>query len=126
MSRRAWIAIVVIAIVSVWLTFVFAKTLGDVDQATARHQVVATEAAALQARLDADRREQALVQTDAFQRVAARAYGLGAPGEIVFSLPQDAPSAPPITPLGDGTRAGSVSDAQRSPLDAWFEILFGN
>src|SRR6478735_6266977 len=75
MSRRAWIAIAVIAIVSVWLTFVFGKTLSDVNKATARHQVVATEAATLQARLDADRREQALVQTDAFQRLQARAYG---------------------------------------------------
>ncbi len=121
--RRLHALLIVIAIVAVWLVFVFARSMGDVDRATARQHSVAAEAAALQVRLDADHREQLLVQTDAFQAIQARAYGVGAAGEIVFALPQDAASPPPITPLG----ATTVKDdaAAESPLDAWLRILFG-
>lgn len=122
---RRWHAVLIaIGIVAIWLVFVFARALGDVDHATATKQGIAAEAATLQARLDADHRELQLVQSDAFQRMQARAYGLGAPGEVVFSLPQDAPSPPPITPLG----ATTTSDvgATESPLDAWLRIIFGN
>ena len=82
------------------------------------------EPATLQARLDADKREQEVVQTDAFQRMQARAYGMGVTGEVVFALPHDAPSAPPITPLGAGAAKGAADAG--SPLDAWLKILFGN
>ena len=86
--RRLHALLIAIAIVAIWLVFVFARALGDVDHATARKQSIAAEAATLQARLDADHREQLIVQTDGFQAMQARAYGLGAPGEIVFSLPR--------------------------------------
>ena len=65
------------------------------------------------------------MQTDAFQRLEARAYGIGAPGEVVFSLPQDAPSPAPITPLGGGTAADPIA-TQATPLDAWLKLIFGN
>ena len=123
--RRMHLVLIGIAIVAVWLVFVFARAMGDVDKATARQHSIAAEAAALQARLDADHREQVLVQTDAFQRLEARAYGIGAPGEVVFSLPQDAPSAAPITPLG-GAAASATSAAPVSPLDAWLKLIFGS
>src|SRR3954447_4111418 len=123
--RRLHLVLIGLAIIGVWLVFVFSRALGDVDHATSRHQTVAEEASALQARLDADRRELVLVQTDAFQRLQARAYGLGAPGEVVFTLPQDAPSPPAIAPLGSGQAATtSVEDA--TPLDAWLRLIFGS
>ena len=122
--RRIHLALTLLGIVAVWLVFVFAKALSDVDHATAIHQSIATETEALQQRLDADHREQEIVQTDAFQRMQARAYGMGATGEIVFTLPLDAPSPPPITPLG-AAAAKSASETV-SPLDAWLQILFGN
>src|SRR6478752_4367575 len=75
--RRLHALLIGIGIVAVWLVFVFAKALGDVDRATAKHAAMAAEAATLQARLDADHRELALVQTDGFQRLQARAYGMG-------------------------------------------------
>jgi type II secretory pathway pseudopilin PulG len=124
--RRLHIVLVGLAIVAVWLVFVFARALGDVDRATARHQTVANEATTLQTRLDADRRELALVQTDAFQRLQARAYGLGAPGEVVFSLPQDAPPPPAIAPLGGGQTAAASADDEGTPLDAWLRLIFGS
>ncbi len=122
--RRLHAILIAIGLIAIWLAFVFARALGDLDQATARQQAIAQEAVALQARLDADHRELALVQTDAFQALQARAYGLGGPGELVFSLPQDAPSPAPITPLGGSPADASASGA--TPLDAWLEILFGN
>ncbi len=123
--RRMHFVLIAIALVAVWLVFVFARAMGDVDRATARQNGVAAEAAALQARLDADHRELALVQTDAFQRLQARAYGMGAPGEVVFTLPQDAPAPAPITPLGGGA-SSATSATQASPLDAWLKLIFGN
>jgi hypothetical protein len=123
--RRVHLALIALAIAGVWLVFVFAKALGDVDHATAIHQGIAAETETLQARLDADRREQEIVQTDAFQRMQARAYGMGTTGEIVFTLSLDAPSAPPIAPLG-ASAARVAGDAGSSPLDAWLKILFGN
>jgi hypothetical protein len=124
--RRLHLVLIGLAIIGVWLVFVFARALGDVDHATSRQQAVAEEASTLQARLDADRRELLLVQTDAFQRLQARAYGLGGPGEVVFSLPQDAPSPPPITPLGGGQRSATGTTDSVTPLDAWLRLIFGN
>jgi hypothetical protein len=124
--RRLHLVLIGLAIVGVWLVFVFARALGDVDHATSRQQAVAEEASTLQARLEADRRELLLVQTDAFQRLQARAYGLGGPGEVVFSLPQDAPSAPPITPLGGGQRSATSATDSVTPLDVWLRLIFGN
>lgn len=103
---------------------VFANALGDVDRASSRQRAIAAETAQQQARLDADKRELALVQTDAFQRLQARAYGLGAPGEIVFSLPADAPSPASITPLGATDAKPTAADVE-TPLDAWLGLLFG-
>jgi hypothetical protein len=122
--RRLHFVLLGIAIVAVWLVFVFARALGDLDRATARQQSIAAEAVTLETRLDADHRELALVQTDAFQRLQARAYGMGGPGEIVFALPQDAPAPPQVTPLGGPVPA--AADESTTPLDAWLYILFGN
>ena len=56
------------------------------------------ETNALQAELDAGRRELTLVQTDAFQALQARALGYGGNGELVFTLPADAPPRPTSFP----------------------------
>ena len=118
---RGHVALAVIAIVAVWLVFVFARALGDLDRATARQEQVRAETAVLEQRLAADRRELALVQTDAFQALQARGYGIGAPGELVFSLTPGAPSPEPLARLGS---SGRVAGPQ-TPLDAWLELLFG-
>ena len=124
--RRMHLVLIVVGVIAVWLVFVFAGSIGDLDRATARQQQVTTEANTIQARLDADKRELAIVQTDSFQRLQARAYGMGAAGEIVFSLPADAPSPQPITPLGASSAAASSATTAQSPLDAWLSLLFGN
>jgi len=124
--RRTHLVLIGVGIVAVWLVFVFAGSIGDLDRATARQQQVTNEANAIQARLDADKRELEIVQTDSFQRLQARAYGMGAPGEIVFSLPSDAPSPLPIAPLGASSAASASATTPQTPLDAWLSLLFGN
>ncbi len=119
---RTHLVLLAMLVAAAWLVVVFANTLGDVDRATARHEQVAAESAALEQRLAAERRELELVQTDGFQALQARSFGMGAPGEQVFSLAPGAPAPPPVTPLG---RAGQPA-APASALDAWLELLFGS
>jgi type II secretory pathway pseudopilin PulG len=109
-----------LAVVAVWLVLVFSRTLGDVSSADARAAAVRAEVAALQQRLAQAQHEQDLVNSDAFQKLAARGYGMGLPGEQIFSLTVDGP-APTIAPLG-----GPSAAAPQSPLDAWLELLFGH
>src|SRR5688572_30534491 len=80
---RTHLVLLALVVAAAWLVVVFANTLGDVDRATARQQAVQAESAALEQRLAADRRELALVQTDGFQALQARSFGMGAPGEQV-------------------------------------------
>lgn len=110
-----------ILVVAVWLVVTFGRALGDLNDATLRQQAAAAEVGTLQAQLEAGRRELALVQTDAFQHLQARALGMGGAGELVFTLTSDAPP-PPIVPLG----RRAVTSATQGPLEAWLELLFGN
>jgi len=107
-------------IVAFWLVLTFGRALGQLNDATQRQHTAAADAAALQSQLDAGRRELALVQTDAFQRLQARALGMGEMGELIFTLTSDAPP-PAIVPLG---RSASAA-VEKGPLDAWLELLFG-
>jgi hypothetical protein len=119
---RGQLAIVALVIVGFWLVVVFGQALTELNSATAREAAASAEGTTLQQRLDADRRELEIVQTDAFQGILARAYGLGAPGEIAFSLDANAPSPEPITPLGSVPGPAQ----QETPLDAWLQLLFGD
>lgn len=119
---RGHLAVLGIVVVAVWLVFVFGRALGDLDRAGARHDQVRDEAAALEQRLAADRREFELVQTDGFQALQARSFGMGAPGEQIFSLEAGAPRPEPVVPLGGAPLAAGPT----TPLDAWLELLFGS
>jgi hypothetical protein len=99
----------------------FGRSLAQMSEASQQEAAMTAETNALQAQLDAGRRELTLVQTDAFQALQARALGYGANGEIVFTLPADAPPPDHVVPLG------SVGEpaATQSPLEAWLDLLFG-
>ena len=53
----------------------------------------------------------------------ARAYGLGGPHEIPFSLEAGAPSLPPDAPGSSSVRLGAPTST--SPLEHWLTLLFG-
>ena len=110
----------VLIVVGLWAVFSFGRTITQLNSATDRERQLADETAVLAAQLEASQRELVLVQTDGFQALQARAYGIGAPNEIVFALEPGAPSPPPVTPLGS-ERSQAVP---QTPLDAWLRLLF--
>jgi hypothetical protein len=122
--RVGWRQVAFVAIVAIafWLVFVFATTLQQLNEASAREAQVKGETAALQQQLEDGQREKELAQSDAFVQLLARSYGLGAPNEEVFSLDPGAPSPAPLARLG----APPVAEQAESPLDAWLNLLFGN
>ncbi|MDQ3492015.1 MAG: hypothetical protein M3452_01985 [Chloroflexota bacterium] len=105
----------------VWLVLVFGSALADVDAAERRAQQARADSAELQVRLEQGRAEIALLQTDAFLRLQARAYGMGERGERAFALEAGAPLIDPIVPLG----TSSKPPAARSPLEDWLQLFFG-
>jgi len=118
--RRSHLGLAVVVLVGLWLVLVFGSALSELNEASRRAAALAVEQATLEARLAAGERELELVQTDAFQRMQARAHGLGRSGEHAFALEAGAPSPPPVTPLG-----GASADLSRTPLESWLSLLFG-
>src|SRR5688572_16161087 len=97
---RAHMIALVIVIVGIWVVLSFGRTITALSSATDREQQLTDETAALAAQLEASHRELALVQTDGFQALQARAFGIGEPTEVNFSLEPGAPSPQPVIPLG--------------------------
>src|SRR5687768_16836973 len=70
---RAHLVTVVIVIVALWVVLSFGRTITTLNSATDREQRLVDETAALAAQLEASNRELALVQTESFQALQARA-----------------------------------------------------
>jgi len=119
---RNHVALLAIVVIGAWVVVGFGRTVTSMNAATDRQAALTTETQQLTAQLAAGERELVLVQTDGFQALQARAYGLGAPGELAFSLADDAGPAPHIVPLGE---SGTAAEAG-SPLEAWLRLLFGD
>jgi len=119
---RKQLGLIALLIVGAWVVLSFGRTITQLNAASDRQAALAVDTAALSAQLDAGEREVELVQTDGFQALQARAFGIGAPGEIAFSLESAAPAAPPLAPLGS---IGPGAQAH-TPLDAWLRLLFGD
>ena len=119
---RAHLVALVIVIVGLWVVLSFGRTITALNSATDREQQLSHETEQLALQLEASHRELELVQTDGFQALQARAFGIGRPGEINFALEPGAPSPAPVVPLGnEADRA-----APNTPLDAWLRLLFGD
>ncbi|MFI5254475.1 MAG: hypothetical protein ACHQ15_03365 [Candidatus Limnocylindrales bacterium] len=118
---RSRLAILAGTLVVAWIVVVFAHAVSDSADSATRADAVRRDTAAAAARLVAEQAELQLIQTPAYIRLEARAYGYGQPGERAFALEPDAPPAPSITPLG----TDPASARPRSPLEAWLELLFG-
>jgi len=119
--KRSQFVLIALAVLGFWLVIVFGRALTELNEVTARQALVTGETQTLQGRLDASRRELELVQTDSFQSLQARSFGMGEPGEVEFSI-QGRHTGLPIIPLGSA--AATVSSG--SPLDAWLDLLFGD
>jgi hypothetical protein len=118
---RQRLAILAGAVVVVWIVVVFARAVADRASTVARAEAVGRDAAAAVSRLVAERFELLLIQTPAYVRLQARAFGYGPPGERAFALEEGGPPPASITPLG----ADEAGSGPRSPLEAWLQLLFG-
>lgn len=118
---RPYVGLAVALVVGAWLVLIFGAALTELNEATECAADVRAETAALQARLDAGRREVELAQTEGFLQMQARAYGMGLPGELPFALEPDAPPPPPVTPLGQERAVAPPA----TPLESWLRLLFG-
>jgi hypothetical protein len=122
-SRRR-LAIVALAILAAWVVVGFAGQAAEAADASARvarEQAATTEAAAATAALH---RELQLVTQERWILQQARAYQLGSRRERPFAL---APGTPPLADdaPGSAVRRVGAEVEERSPLDAWLEVLFG-
>jgi len=108
-------------LVAAWVVFSFGRTLTTLNSTSDRLADMRAENAAIQLRIEQGRAEMELAQTPAFQRMLARSFGMGLPGERAFALDAAAPPAPVVVPLGreGGATAGT-------PLDAWLSLLLGD
>jgi len=117
-------AMMIGALVAVWVVIVFARQVGAASAATARAEQMATDNAALTTEVDAMARELSQIQQPGFVQQVARAYGLGGRKEIAFALAPDAPPLADDAPGSASHRVGSEA-ARVSPLDRWLTLLFG-
>jgi hypothetical protein len=118
-GRRALLLVTTIVVV-VGVVIVLSGSLTrstDVEAQAARARAELAEMEKLHA---AGEKELRFVETEDFISWQARLYDLGEPGERPFVL-DDAPSPPPIVPIGPQDQEGVAP----APFDAWMELLFG-
>jgi hypothetical protein len=119
--RRVPLAVLVGVLIAIWVVFSFGRTLATLHETEGRLDSIRAETAALEMRIRQGQAETTLAQTPAFQRMLARSFGMGLPGERAFALEPGAPPPSVVTPLGGGP-AGADTPA----LEVWLRILFGD
>jgi hypothetical protein len=119
--RRTPLLVLIGLLIAAWVVLSFGRTLAALDESSDRLEQIRAEAAALETRIQQGQAEMELAQTPAFQRMLARAFGMGLPGEQAFALEPEAGPPEPVVPLG-----GQHGASAGAPLEAWLEILFGD
>jgi cell division protein FtsB len=119
--RVAWLA--GIAAVA-WVMIAITRQAGDVAAITARADDSRSANAALTAEMQRLEAELELIQRPEFIAQQARAYRLGNPDEIPFSLADGAPPLPANAPGSPAVAVGVVVE-RPAPLEVWLDLLFG-
>jgi cell division protein FtsB len=122
-TRRhvAWLAA---GLISVWIVVIFARQVGEASAAASRATQLTSDNAALTTEVQSLDNEVAMIVRPEYVAQRARAYRLGGPNEIPFTL---APSvAAPVdgAPGSASVRLGARDDRQ-TPLESWLSLLFG-
>jgi hypothetical protein len=112
------------ALVAVWIIVLFARQVGDASAASARAEAMIADNVARHAQVAALDRELARIQQSRFVLLQARAHGLGGHNEIAFTLDPGAPRLASDAPGSAGLRVGASVPV--SPLDRWLTLLFGS
>jgi cell division protein FtsB len=121
---RRRMAFLAAAFVSAWIVVVFARQVGEASAATTRAEQMRLANAELAADVDSLERELELIQRQEYILQQARAYRLGVPNEIPFTLSPDAPPLAADAPGSAAVRLGAGEPAV-TPLESWLSLLFG-
>ena len=117
-------AAVVAGVLAAWIVIVFARQVSEASAATSRAVDIAADNVALQMQVAGLDRELDLIARQRFVQQQARAYRLGGPKEITFTLAPDAPALDEDAPGSAAVRLGAVTD-EVEPLERWLTVLFG-
>ena len=109
---------------AVWILIVFARQAGDAAAAAGRAVQLANDNAALAAEVESLQNEVDLIVRPNYVALRARAYGLGAPNEIPFTLDPSVPAPVDGAPGSASVRLGAET-ARQTPLESWLSLLFG-
>lgn len=123
LSRRK-LATIAGVVAAAWLVLAFGRQVGEASAASNRADDLRAGNAALRQDVATLQRDLARVQDGRFIALEARAFGLGGPGEVPFTLEANAPSLGPDAPGSAGVRLGVTHDA-RSPIEVWLSLIFG-
>lgn len=121
---RRRVAILASVMLAAWIVIAFARQVGEVSAASARAEDIASANAALRIEVSALERELELIARQRYIEQQGRAYGLGGPKEIAFTLADDAPALPDDAPGSAALRVGAQSE-HVAPLERWLTVLFG-
>jgi hypothetical protein len=121
---RRRVAFLAAAFVSAWIVIVFARQVGEASAATTRADQLRVANVELERDVDALAEELELIGRQEYFVQQARAYRLGAPEEIPFTL---SPGAPPLEPDAPGSAAVRLGAGNPpvTPLESWLSLLFG-
>jgi hypothetical protein len=106
-----------------WVIILFARQVSDASAATGRAEAMIAANTAKRTELAGLERELEQIQQQQFIGQEARAYGLGGPREIAFTLEVGAPPLDANAPGSAGLRVGARTSV--SPLESWLTALFG-
>ena len=119
--RVGWVCA---ALVAAWIVVIFARQASEGAAAATRADQVATDNAALAAEVAALEHELKLIQRPTYVSQQARAYRMGNPNEIPFTLDPSIASPGPDAPGSASARVGAAED-RVTPFESWLSLLFG-
>lgn len=123
LTRRR-VATLVAGVLAAWIVIVSARQVGEASAAVARADDIAASNIGLRVEIATLDRELDLIARDRYIDQQARAYGLGTPREVPFTLAPDAPPLADDAPGSAAVRLGAVTDPV-TPLERWLTVLFG-
>jgi cell division protein FtsB len=119
--RVGWVAA---GLLSVWIVVVFARQAGEAASASSRAEEIGRDNTALAAEVASLEHELQIIEQPAYVAQQARAYGVGSPQEIPFTLDPSVPDPGPDAPGSAALRVGAHDD-RPTPLESWLSLLFG-
>jgi hypothetical protein len=111
------------AVLAMWVVIVFARQVGEASAATSRADSMIAANAARQDQVAGLANELQEIGQRRYIVQQARGFGLGGPKEVAFMLDPGAPPLPADAPGSAGLRVGAPTPV--SPLDRWLTLLFG-